>query len=193
MNEATGGVISSDWKINGAFVGNSTCGGRKIVGGYQILSNKHKLSRTINLQGYPHSRIYIEFNIDFIDYWDGQSLIVDVDRTQVILNISHSARNAAYHNECGNSTNDRLFRYSGTIDHEDESMTIFFYVDPAQKSLLASESEEFYYGVSNLKIRLREVEKMNEKRISYREGKCRDGFHANFVDNCRKQGYNGDY
>lgn len=169
------------------------CGGRRIIGGYKILSNHHNLSRTINLKVYPHSRIYIEFYLDFIDFWDGQSLIVVVDSKHVILNKSHSARNSAYSNECGNSTNDRLFRYSETIDHENETMNILFYVDPAQKSELASESGLFYYGVSNFKIRLREVEKMNEIRISYKEGICREGFHAKKVDNCQKLGYNEVY
>lgn len=182
--------ISNKWiitpKIYGSLI--SQCGNRSILGGYKIFNHLHCLTRSFDFTGYPHSRIYIEFYLYLIDYWQSESLVVLINGRQVQV-LTHSSRRNAYSNECGDSSNDRLVRYSGTIDHEDDIMNIEFSVNPGPRSV----EDTLYYGIGSFMLRLLEVEKMNEVRLSYNQSKCKNGYFPRNVTDCNKKGYNGVY
>ena len=53
--------------------------------------------------------------------------------------------------------------------------------------------ENTYYGISGLKIRLRDVSPMKSIRLAYNKIMCEDGYYLGSVTGCRKLGYDRVY
>jgi hypothetical protein len=170
------------------------CGSNKIFGGYGLLNSKHTLERTFNLTKLPHSTVYIELIVNLIDLWDTQNLVVLVDRKRTIFDVTHNTRTDSYFDECGNYTNDKRIRLSLSFDHEEDYLNIKIYVANPKLSKLLDQNNpaNMNFGISNFKLRLREIEKMNAIRLSHDSDECLYGYYRETVPDCKKRGEKGD-
>jgi hypothetical protein len=132
----------SGWNLNAT----SDCGGRKILGGYNISGKAVNLSKRFSLLAYPHTHVKIRANYYFIDSWNNEFASLKADNLK-IWEQSNNYLSGPSENICGAPTlSDRIITLESSIDHNSNNLDLLFTTDLDE--VLTNES----FGIDNLEI-----------------------------------------
>ena len=139
---------STGWETSlGVSEYTSTCGGETIIGGYEKFGANDWAKKTYS--DLPaHTNVSLQFDIYFIDSWDGAAdiYLVYVDNDNEYSQSHHTAGNSSG-NVCGSIWADNKTTVTiGPIPHNSTSITLKF------SSTLNSGPEDESFGFKNIKI-----------------------------------------
>jgi cytoskeletal protein CcmA (bactofilin family) len=133
----------------------SDCGGKKILGGFNITSTT-PLTKTFDLTQYAHTHVMVKFNYYSLDSWDNDYGILKTDglTTWSSKKIFYTDEDRTIIPNCGsggNSTNttlgkDLVLTGESSIDHSSNSLNLSF------ESTLNEAPTNESYGIDNLEI-----------------------------------------
>ena len=182
---------SSSWRLDGVELTQSSftlCNSTLLLGGHNVFTSNKTLTRIFNLSMVPHSIITLEFEIYFIDFWDGESLKILVDNNLLKI-ITPNARTNHYTDICGNYTYDFISSESFEFDHIKPSLNLTLSTQlngVIQKPMRS-------WGIRNFKMSFRVQCQLNSVRVNSSYCECKDGFFRNRRTNVIKDGYEGNF
>jgi hypothetical protein len=182
---------SSSWSLDGIELTNSSlskCNSSWLLGGHNIFTGNKPLTRIFDLSRFPHMMINIDFDIFFIDFWDGESLLIMVDE-KVVKTITPNVRTNHYTNICGNYTYDSIESFSHEFEHIRPSLNLTLTTELNGVTQRPARS----WGIRDFKMNLRVQCQSNSVRINNTYCECKMGYFRSQKKNLEKLGYHGNF